>query len=97
MREKQIESRLVTEAKRSGGIAPKLVCPAFDGMPDRMVLLPGGRIGFVEVKAPGEKPRTLQLSRHRLLRKLGFKVYVLDDPADIAGILDEIGGDHDGG
>lgn len=93
MREKRIESRLVTEAKRSGGIAPKLASPGFDGMPDRMVLLPGGRIGFVEVKAPGMRPRPLQLSRHRLLRNLGFKVYVLDDPADIAGILDEIGDD----
>ena len=45
-----------------GGICPKLVSPGFDGMPDRMVLLPNGRIGFVEVKAPGEKPRPLQLS-----------------------------------
>ena len=55
-----------------------------------MVLLPNGRICFVEVKAPGEKPRPLQLSRHRLLRRLGFPVYVLDDAEQIGGILDEI-------
>ena len=93
MREKQIEQKLVKAVKARGGVCPKLVCPAFDGMPDRLVLLPGGHVGFAEVKAPGKKPRTLQLSRHRLLRNLGFRVYVLDDPADIAGMLDEIGGD----
>ena len=71
-------------------ICPKLVSPGFDGMPDRMVLLPNGRICFVEVKAPGEKPRPLQLSRHRLLRRLGFPVYVLDDAEQIGGMLDEI-------
>ena len=59
-------------------------------MPDRLVLLPGGHIGFVEVKAPGEKPRPLQLSRHRRLRQLGFRVYVLDDEKQIGGIIDEI-------
>lgn len=93
MRERQIEQKLVKAVKAAGGIAPKLTCPGFDGMPDRMVLMPGGRIGFVEVKAPGEKPRSLQLSRHRLLRRLGFKVYVLDGAEQIEMILREIGGD----
>ena len=72
MREKEIEKKLTQMVKKAGGICPKLVSPGFDGMPDRMVLLPNGRIGFVEVKALGEKPRPLQLSRHRLLRRLGF-------------------------
>lgn len=90
MREKQIEQKLVQAAKDMGGIAPKFVSPSFDGMPDRIVLLPGGHIGFVEVKAPGEKPLPLQLSRHRLLRRLGFKVYVLDNTEQIGGIIDEI-------
>ena len=90
MREKQIERKLMLAVKSMEGIAPKLVCPGFDGMPDRIVLLPGGHIGFVEVKAPGEKPRPLQLVRHGLLRRLGFKVYVLDDERQIGGILDEI-------
>ena len=90
MREKTIEQHLVKAVKNSGGIAPKLVSPGFDGMPDRLVLLPGGKIGFVEVKAPGKKPRPLQVARHGLLRRLGFKVYVLDDPEQIGGILDEI-------
>lgn len=90
MREKIIEQHLVKAVKNSGGIAPKLVCPGFDGMPDRLVLLPRGKIGFVEVKAPGKEPRPLQVARHGLLRRLGFKVYVLDDPDQIGGILDEI-------
>lgn len=90
MREKTIEQKLIKAVKSAGGIAPKLVSPGFDGMPDRIVLLPGGKIGFVEVKAPGKKPRPLQAARHRLLRWLGFKVYVLDDPEQIGGILDEI-------
>ena len=92
LREKQEEQALVKAVRKRGGIALKFVSPAFDGMPDRLLLMPGGNIGFVEVKAPGKKPRPLQVSRHGLLRRLGFKVYVLDSPADIAGMLDEIGG-----
>lgn len=90
MREKQIERKLVSKVKAAGGIAPKFVSPGYDGMPDRLLLFPGGRIAFAEVKAPGEKPRPLQIARHGLLRRLGFKVYVLDDERQIGGILDEI-------
>ena len=89
MREQQIEQNLAKAVKAAGGIAPKFTSPGFAGMPDRLVLMPGGHIGFVEVKAPGEKPRPLQLSRHRLLRRLGFRVYVLDDEKQIGGIIDE--------
>lgn len=62
-------------------------------MPDRIVLLPGGHMAFVEVKAPGRKPRPLQTARHRLLRALGFRVYVLDSIEQITVILSQIGGD----
>lgn len=88
--EKQIEQNLVKAVKNMGGIAPKFVSPGFDGMPDRIVLLPYGVMAFVEVKAPGKKPRPLQVSRHGMLRRLGFKVYVLDDMDQIGGILDDI-------
>lgn len=90
MREKNIEQKLVKAVKSAGGIAPKLTCPGYDGMPDRLVLMPEGRIGFVEVKAPGKEPRPLQVRRHGMIRNLGFKVYILDDPEQIGGILDEI-------
>jgi hypothetical protein len=59
-------------------------------MPDRLVLLPGGSIGFVEVKSPGEKPRPLQVARMGTLRNLGFKVYVLDGVEQIGGIVGDI-------
>lgn len=90
MREKQIEQRLVKAVKARGGLCPKLVSPGTDGMPDRMVMLPDSHMGFVEVKAPGEKPRPLQQRRHEQLRELGYKVSVLDDPEQIPPILDEI-------
>jgi hypothetical protein len=90
MREKNIEKKLVMAVKEHGGLCPKLVSPGMDGMPDRMVLLPGECIIFVEVKAPGKKPRPIQALRHRQLTELGFEVEVLDDPEQIPEIL---GGD----
>lgn len=93
MREKKIEQKLVTAVKKHGGICPKFVSLGFDGMPDRLLLLPHGRFAFVEVKAPNQKPRPLQLSRHRLLRRLGFQVYVLDALEDIDKIILEVKND----
>jgi len=90
MLEKHIERKLVEAVKARGGICPKWVSPGFDGVPDRLVFLPMMKFGMVEVKAPGMKPRKLQVSRHKLLQRMGFKVYVLDNPDDIGGILDEI-------
>lgn len=90
MREKITEQKLSRMVKAAGGIAPKFVSPGYDGMPDRIVLLPQSCIAFVEVKAPGKTPRPLQTARHKFLRRLGFKVYVLDRPEQIEGILDEI-------
>lgn len=90
MLEKEVERKLVTAVRLMDGVAVKFVSPGFAGMPDRLVLLPGGRMAFVEVKRPGEKPRPLQKARHRMLRKLGFKVYVLDNIEEIERIIDEI-------
>ena len=93
MYERTIEQKFAARVKAMGGIAPKFTSPGFDGMPDRLVLLPGGRMGFVELKAPGKKPRALQLARHRLLRRLGFKVYVIVEIDQIDSLLEEI--DHE--
>lgn len=90
MREKQIEQRLIKAVKDQGGMCPKLISPGTDGMPDRMVLLPEARLGFVEVKKPGAKPKPLQERRHEQLRELGFLVLVLDDPEKIPEIIKEI-------
>jgi hypothetical protein len=90
MLEKEIELQLARAVKKKGGRAVKFTSPGFDGMPDRMVLLPGGRCGFVEVKAPGKKPRALQVVRHEMLRALGFKAYVLDAKEQIEEIINDI-------
>ncbi len=92
MQEKQIEQKLTLMVKAKGGIAPKFVSPSFAGMPDRLVLLPGGVFAFAELKAPGMKPRALQVARHRMLSELGFKVYVIDGIEQIGGMLNEITG-----
>ncbi len=94
MQEKDLERKLVEAVKAAGGIAPKFVSPGFNGMPDRLALLPGGKIAFVEVKGYGMKPRPLQIKRHQMLQQLGFKVYVLDDKRQIQRIVSGIvGGD----
>jgi hypothetical protein len=68
----------------------KFISPNYAGVPDRLILLAIAKIAFVEVKAPGKKPRKLQIKRHEELRQLGFKVYVLDNIDDIGGIIDDL-------
>lgn len=90
MCEKLIEQKLVQAVRKSGGLCLKFVSPNFDGMPDRLILLPNGKIAFAELKAPGKKPRPLQLARHKSLMELGFRVYVIDSVEQIGEIIDEI-------
>ena len=90
MREKAIEQQLRTTVKGMGGIALKFISPGMSGVPDRLVLLPGKHLAFVEVKAPGETLRPLQVKRKRQLEALGFSVYCIDHPDQIGGVLDEI-------
>ena len=90
MREKYIETKLVKAVKSMDGLALKFVSPGFDGVPDRLVLLPGGKIAFIELKAPGETLRPLQVRRKRQLEALGFLVCCIDGPEQIGGILDGI-------
>ena len=88
--EAKIEEKLVKAVKKAGGLCLKLVSPGYVGVPDRIVLVALGKIGFVEVKAPGKKPRKIQLKRHCELRALGFSTYILDDVNQIGGIIDAI-------
>lgn len=73
-----------------GGIALKFISPGMAGVPDRLVLLPKGKIFFVELKVPGKKLRPLQLKRKEQLESLGFKVYVIDSYKKVQEVLDEI-------
>ena len=90
MREKTVEAKLVAAVKEMGGLAPKFTSPRYDGMPDRLVLLPGGKVAFVELKAPGKKMRPLQVKRKNQIEALGFSVYCIDRPEQIGGVLSEI-------
>lgn len=90
MRESVIERKLLQAVRQSGGLALKLISPGFNGVPDRLLLFMGGKAAFCEVKAPGQKPRPLQVHRMEQLRKMGFKVFVVDDVNQIGGIIDEI-------
>jgi hypothetical protein len=87
--EKTIESALVREVRAAGGFALKLISPGVAGIPDRLVLLPGGRLLFVELKAPGEKPRPLQRKRARQLQALGFTVLTIDTIAGIQEVFSQ--------
>ena len=90
MREAEIERKLTSAVKARGGLCPKFVSPGWDGVPDRIVLLPGGKLGFVELKAPGQKLRPLQRRRREQLECLGFRVFVVDGVEQIGGMLHEI-------
>lgn len=93
MREKEIEEKFRIAVKRAGGKAYKFTSPGNGGVPDRLVVMPGGRIGFVEVKAPGKRPTSLQDMRMRELAGLGCTVLVLDSPEGIQGAIAAISQD----
>lgn len=78
MEEREIERFFTAECKRNNGLALKLASPSMAGLPDRIVLMPGGRVFFAELKAPGKRPRPLQAAMHNMLRQMGFRVYVID-------------------
>lgn len=93
LRESDIEESLVRKVKEKGGLAIKFISPSLSGIPDRLLLLPGGRFAFVELKAPGKKPRALQRRRMKQLSALGFSCYIVDNVDLIEKIIHQIGGD----
>lgn len=90
MLEREVEQALVRQVRKAGGIAPKLTSPATAGMPDRLVILPQGKVCFVELKAPGKKPRPLQLRQIQRLTNLGCMVRTIDHPNQIPELIAEI-------
>lgn len=85
--EKAVERRLVELIKLNGGICIKLLCDQLIGLPDRMCLLPGHKIAFVELKTTGQKPRKIQIAMHKKLRALGFRVEVIDTVEDVEAFV----------
>lgn len=87
MLEKQIERQLVKSIKAKGGLCLKFNCLSMSGVPDRIILMPYGKVVFVEVKAPGKKLRKLQIKRKKPFESLGFEVAVLDDIRQIDALI----------
>ena len=90
MKESDIERALCRAVQARGGMAMKFVSPGLSGVPDRIVLMPGGHAAFVELKAPGGHLRPLQEKRKRQLEALEFLVYCINDPEQIGGMLDAV-------
>lgn len=88
--EKVIERKLVEAVKANGGMCIKLLCDNLLGLPDRMVLMPHGKIAFVELKTTGQKPRRIQVFMHEKLRALGFRVNVIDTTEGINNFIKSI-------
>ena len=90
MREKTIEQYLCDAALRHGGRAYKWVSPGRVGVPDRLVVLPGGNVFGVECKAPGKTPTVLQARIHAELRALGLEVAVVDSREAVDLLMGDI-------
>ncbi len=89
VRERDIEQRLRTEIEKFGGVCWKFVS-SVSGVPDRICLLPGGRVVFVELKAPGAKPRPIQKYIHNKMKNLGFPVVVIDSFEGVGQLIREL-------
>lgn len=90
MSEKELEKIFKDEVRRAGGMTYKFVSPGTTGVPDRLVVFPGGLTAFVEVKAKGKKPRAEQEYQMGRLRGLGCRVFVLDDKEQISATIEQI-------
>lgn len=78
MRESEVEKAFVDAVKAAGGQAMKFTSQTMNGVPDRLVLLLGGKCAFVELKAPGKQMRLLQRKRRLQIQALGFPVFCID-------------------
>ena len=90
MQENEIEKKLKNQVEAAHGMCLKFTSPGNNGVPDRILLFPNGRIAFVEVKAPGKKPRKLQQYWLETLARFGFPCMVLDHPEQITKVIQEL-------
>ena len=92
MLERDVESRFRKAVEACGCRCLKFVSPGFAGVPDRIVLIPGGKICFVELKAPGKRERPRQRYVQGLLRKMGFEVFSSVDDKRLPEVVARIRG-----
>lgn len=90
MLERELEKKLRDKIKQSGGRAYKFVSPGNSGVPDRIIVMPGAKIYFVEMKRPGEKPRKLQERQIEFLKKLGFEVLVISTEEELEMFIEGV-------
>ena len=90
MREANLERRFVKGVKDAGAVAWKLICPGHSGVPDRIVLIPGGKIVFIELKTESGSLTPLQIETHNELRDLGFDVRTLYGKPYVEGFIHEL-------
>ena len=88
-KERDIERKLIKRVEREGGLCWKFLS-SVSGVPDRICLFPGGKLVFVELKRHGAKPRPLQQRQIEKIRKLGFRVEVIDSEAGIWGLINSL-------
>ena len=89
MKKRAIERYLANKVKQLGGKSFKFVSPGNAGVPDRIVIIPGGHIFFIELKAPGKKPRKLQQVVIKQLKQLGCNVLTIDSKEQVNRFIDE--------
>jgi hypothetical protein len=90
MQEAKVEKYLIRYVKDKGGLCLKFISASMRGLPDRIVILPQGKIFFVELKAKGKKPRPEQTRVHKLFSSLGVKVYTADSKEKVRSVVDEV-------
>lgn len=97
--EKVFERELSKYVDDTGGMAVKLLSQFIKGLPDRMFLLPGGVVVFVEFKSTGKKPTKIQSYLHTKMQALGFLVYVVDSVEsyeEVKGLIKQLTNKHYG-
>lgn len=87
MRESAIEKALIQAVQQAGGVCWKWVSPGINGVPDRTIVLPGGRVAFVETKTPQGKLTAIQKHRHKQLAKLDAPLYTIYHPNQIPPLI----------
>lgn len=89
--EKYLEKKLREEVKKLGGLALKFQSQSYTGMPDRLILMPDGKAYWAEIKTTGEELEPEQKTRKKMLEKMGFKVFVIDDRESLENCLRVLG------